>query len=186
MQRRAFTLIELLVVVAIVGVLLFFIQAALFSGRPSEHNHDMVRQAKCQAGLHVVGIAIQSYMNANNNIMPPGAWMPLLATDESPPFGQVMADYIDDSDLLKCPSDYESKIFESKGSSYEYNWTLGGKVLDLSQPGVSNLPVMFDHEPFHASADKRVPVNCLRADGSVEVLSEVPDLDMQLKGASGR
>ncbi len=174
MGRRAFTLIELLVVIAVIAVALFFV-LPLF-----RHRHITTREHLCQIKLYSIGVSIQSYMTANNDIMPQAARMPSLATEEYPPFAEVMADYFIESDGFKCRADNEKKFYESKGSSYEYNWHLGGKPLVFRQPGAPDVPVMFDHEPFrHRPGGKDVSVNCLRADGSVEAMSEVPDIGQE-------
>jgi prepilin-type N-terminal cleavage/methylation domain-containing protein/prepilin-type processing-associated H-X9-DG protein len=64
-KRNGFTLIELLVVVAIIAVLIAMLLPALGAAR------DAAKLAACGSGLHQVGIALNMYVNANNQFTPP-------------------------------------------------------------------------------------------------------------------
>ena len=58
LKRSGFTLIELLVVIAIIGLLVSILAPSLSEARYQ------AKVGKCQAGLHVVGVAIQGYMTS--------------------------------------------------------------------------------------------------------------------------
>jgi prepilin-type N-terminal cleavage/methylation domain-containing protein/prepilin-type processing-associated H-X9-DG protein len=62
--RRAFTLIELLVVIAIIAVLIALLLPAVQAAR------EAARRAQCVNNLKQLGLAIQNYHNANNEIPP--------------------------------------------------------------------------------------------------------------------
>src|SRR3954463_11789836 len=62
--KAAFTLIELLVVIAIIGILAALLLPVL--GRAKESG----RSGACLNNLHQIGIALQLYVQDNQNLMP--------------------------------------------------------------------------------------------------------------------
>ncbi len=57
-KRSGFTLIELLVVISIIGLLVSILVPSLSQAKWQ------AKVGKCQAGLHVIGVAVQSYMTS--------------------------------------------------------------------------------------------------------------------------
>jgi prepilin-type N-terminal cleavage/methylation domain-containing protein len=68
MLRRAFTLIELLVVVAIIVVLIALLLPSLGKAR------ETARRTACQANLHAIGIALNSYASEYSQEIPAWVW----------------------------------------------------------------------------------------------------------------
>jgi prepilin-type N-terminal cleavage/methylation domain-containing protein/prepilin-type processing-associated H-X9-DG protein len=168
----AFTLIELLVVIAIIGVLAALLMPAL--GRAKEAG----RSAACIGNLRQIGVALQVYVDSNNNQLP---FMrdTLVSTNEPPSntlFGVevVLKDQLGNVNVLRCPSD-RAQLFEETGSSYGWNSLLNGQKADnLNVLGMHfdphAIPVFFDKERFHAARGSNKGVNYLYADGHIKNL----------------
>ena len=168
----AFTLIELLVVIAIIGVLAALLLPVL--GRAKESG----RATACINNLHQIGIALQVYVDSNNNRLPMMRDRSLdtnsPATNTLPGVEMVLRTELGNTNVLRCPSDFAG-IFEQTGSSYSWNSLLNGEDADhLKVLGMNfaphAIPVFFDKQGFHAARGPDKAVNYLYADGHIKNL----------------
>lgn len=67
MKRRGFTLVELLVVIAIIGILVAILLPAVNAAR------EAARRAQCKNNLRQQALACNTYIEANQGRLPPGA-----------------------------------------------------------------------------------------------------------------
>jgi len=169
---RGFTLLELLVVIAVIGVLASLLLPVL--GRVKESG----RSAACLSNLHQIGIALQLYVDANNNRLPvmrdrsPDTNSP--ATNTLPSVEVVLRTELGNTNVLRCPSD-KDHVYEQTGSSYSWNSLLNGQNADsLKVLGMNfdphAIPVFYDKQSFHAARGPNKAVNYLYADGHIKNL----------------
>jgi prepilin-type N-terminal cleavage/methylation domain-containing protein/prepilin-type processing-associated H-X9-DG protein len=74
-MRRAFTLIELLVVISIISLLMAILVPALGKAKAQ------AQRAYCSSNLRQIGVAFQSYLDDNRDIMPKASAFPWDTTD---------------------------------------------------------------------------------------------------------
>jgi len=163
-RRQAFTLIELLVVIAIVAILAALLLPALARGK------EKGRTAACLSNLHQLGVALQVYIDENNNRLPYmyDKGTNATVTNSYPAVDQVLSNQLGSVKVLKCPSDRQN-VYEQTGSSYSWNPVLNGQdashlnLLGLQYPP-GHVPVFFDKATFHALNGPAHAVNYLYAD----------------------
>lgn len=170
--RQAFTLVELLVVIAIIAVLAALLLPAF--GRAKES----ARATACLSNLHQIGIALQVYVQENNNRLPVMRDAPTdpaeAATNTFPTINKVLLPQLGNTNVLHCPDDLQN-YFETTGSSYAWNNLLNGEDADhLVVFGINfnphEIPVVFDKEDFHKARGPNKAVNYLYADGHIKNL----------------
>jgi prepilin-type N-terminal cleavage/methylation domain-containing protein/prepilin-type processing-associated H-X9-DG protein len=168
----AFTLVELLVVLAIIAILAALLLPVL--GRAKEE----ARATVCLGNLHQAGLALQIYVQENNNKMPVMRDAPtdpaVAATNTFPTINQVLLTQLGNTNVLHCPSDLELD-FETTGSSYAWNNLLNGENADhltilTLQFDPQEVPVVFDKDQFHKARGPSKAVNYLYADGHIKNL----------------
>src|SRR5436853_7879795 len=124
-HQSAFTLVELLVVLVVISVLLGLLLPVVSKAKEAG------RATACLSNLRQIGIALQLYVQDNNNRLP-------LMRDRSfdtnaPPVTNalpspdvVLSNYLGAVRVLRCPSD-RKQIYEQTGSSYPWNSLLNGQ-----------------------------------------------------------
>lgn len=164
----AFTLIELLVVIAVIAILAALLFPALNRAKESGP------ATACLSNLHQIGVALQLYVQDNNNQLPRMRDKSLTSTNDLPSPDVVLSNYLGNVKVLRCPSD-RKQLFETTGSSYSWNNLLNGEdadhlvALDMSfEP--HQIPLMFDKEGFHAARGPSKAQNFLYADGHIKNL----------------
>jgi prepilin-type N-terminal cleavage/methylation domain-containing protein/prepilin-type processing-associated H-X9-DG protein len=167
---RGFTLIELLVVIAIMALLAAMLLPTL--GRAGESG----RSTACKSNLHQIGLALQLYVQQNNNRIPTMYDMPLSGSPATnlAVINQVLSSQLGSPAVLRCPSDL-ARLFEQTGSSYSWNSLINGQDADALQIFTRRLPttkvpLVFDKEKFHVLLGPKRGVNFLYADGHVKNL----------------
>ncbi|MCI0745190.1 MAG: prepilin-type N-terminal cleavage/methylation domain-containing protein [Verrucomicrobia subdivision 3 bacterium] len=167
----AFTLIELLVVLAVVGLLAALILPAL--GRAKES----ARATSCLSNLRQTGVALQLYVQDNNNRLPV-MYDALISTSGSSTntltIDHVLTNHLGSRKILHCRSD-DKDLFALTGSSYAWNALLNGQDAEHLQVfGIQfdphNIPVVFDKEAFHRARGPGKGINYLYADGRIQNL----------------
>ena len=167
----AFTLLELLVVIAVIAVLASLLLPVL--GRAKESG----RATACLSNLHQIGIALQLYVQDNNNRLPFMNDRSLTTTNPYSPPDVVLSNYLGNLQVLHCPSD-RKRVFEQTGSSYAWNNLVNGEDADhLTAMGMKfethQIPLFFDKDRFHAARGAKKEVNFLYADGHIKNLLEM-------------
>ena len=168
----AFSLIELLVVIAIIATLAALLLPVI--SRSQEEG----RANACISNLHQIGVALQIYVDSNNNTLPIMRDAPTdtnaLATNTFPTVNVVLGTELGNTNVLRCPSDFQG-IFRLTGSSYSWNDLLNGENanhlvvmgLDFNPQAI---PVFFDKQGFHAARGPNKAVNYLYADQHIKNL----------------
>jgi prepilin-type N-terminal cleavage/methylation domain-containing protein/prepilin-type processing-associated H-X9-DG protein len=169
---RGFTLIELLVVIVIVGLLAGMLLPVLGKSKAK------ARDTYCLNSLRQLGIAVVSYAQDYGSRLPMAEGMPTMPADPAHPLPRIcdlLRPYVGDgTNVFRCPND-RAAWFSKEGSSYEWNYALGGTIIDKPGFWLLNLPpekapLMYDYDNVHIGADGSGTKNTLYADGHVAPL----------------
>ncbi|HWB61297.1 MAG TPA: prepilin-type N-terminal cleavage/methylation domain-containing protein [Chthoniobacteraceae bacterium] len=159
-MKKGFTLVELLVVLVILLVLVG-ITVPVYT-RITERG----RATACVSNLRQLGIALNLYLNDNNQTMPPLAAGRTSMSQDVPVIDNTLNAYAANPAVFACPSDF-SGIASATGTSYYWNSALSGqRVANLNFLAIADatrIPVLGDKQAFHPYAQNKV--NILYADG---------------------
>lgn len=168
--RAAFTLIELLVVMAIIGILAALLLPTLNRSKAA------TRAVACMSNLHQVGIALQMYLQENNNHLPVMRDYSATADTNTVPLptpNVVLASELGNTNVLDCPAD-TAGLFQQTGSSYSWNSLINGQDAGHMQVfgmtfNSTQIPLMFDKGSFHKERGPAKAVNYLYGDSPFKI-----------------
>ncbi|MEN9992408.1 MAG: hypothetical protein RLZZ224_2110 [Verrucomicrobiota bacterium] len=151
---------ELLIVIAIIGAL-----AALIVPLTSSFLKKS-RQAACLGNLRQIGIAIESYLQDHNQMMPNLEAGRSSRQEEIPVMDNTLNVYLSNEDAFHCPED--KTLFRDTGSSYLWNSTQSNRprhrLMFFHVSGdPARVPLVSDKEAWHPGDGG---VNILYADFS--------------------
>jgi prepilin-type N-terminal cleavage/methylation domain-containing protein len=167
-REQAFTLMELLVVIAIITILAALLLPVFGKAREAG------RGAVCIGNLRQIGVALQLYIQENNNRLPTMRDRSSITNVDFPSPDIVLSNQLGNHFVLQCPSD-RKQLFEQTGSSYSWNSLLNGqdadhiRILDINFDP-HQIPLMFDKEAFHVRRGAGKEVNYLYGDDHVKNL----------------
>ena len=170
---RGFTLIELLVVIAVIALLASLLLPALGRAQRS------ARSAACLSNLHQIGLALDLYVQDNNDHLPSCAQLPSVNTN-LPSVTIRLAPYLQAKAVFQCPED--RTLFPVEQTSYEWNMFLNGAsydhpedwsaatraIVELVFGGRLNTPICGDAAAFHPASGTWTGKNALYFGGRVE------------------
>jgi prepilin-type N-terminal cleavage/methylation domain-containing protein len=173
MKTKGFTLIELLVVISIIGVLAGLLLPTLARAKSS------ALATSCVSNLHQFGLALELYVQDNENRLPVCSQMPSLNTNMTP-ITMAFRPYLRSKQIFQCPSD--KTVFAQEQTSYEWNQFLNGasydrpdewspvtkSIVEIVFGGRMNTPLSGDSVAFHGARGVWTGKNALYFDGRVQ------------------
>ena len=169
----AFSLVELLVVLAIIGLLAALLLPVVIRSK------EQGKSTACLSNLRQVGLALQMFVQDNDNKMPVMydaqlGTNPSVLTQSLATIDVVLSNHLGNARVLLCPSDRKN-LFDRTASSYAWNSLINGQDADhlvvfAIDFDPHNIPVAFDKESFHQSVGPGRGVNYLYADGHIKNL----------------
>jgi type II secretory pathway pseudopilin PulG len=171
-------MIELLVVIAIIGILASLLLPSLVGAKRRGQS------IGCVSNLHQLGLALNMYVEDNENCLPSCAWpLPSQGTNSVPPLPPItttLMPYLKSPEIFHCPAD--RSIFPAEQTSYAWDGWLNGAsyndpeglsaiteaLVEQLFGGRNNTPLMGDAAVFHPAEGIWMGKNALYFDGRVE------------------
>lgn len=144
MRRRGWTMVELLVAIGVAAVLVGVLCPLYAGGR------QRARSLSCDGNLRQLGLALSLYA-ANHDLKLPIASSAWYADKSKPSIADVLADYVSEPDLFRCPADDHMYRPDENRTSYHYTEALGGTSV--------NGPWLFELRTNYPWADRVVLVS---------------------------
>lgn len=145
-RSGGFTMVELLVVIAIIAVLGGIVYAV------SVPMIAKSRQTACLNHLRSIGVALQGYVQDNNQRLPEMEAGRSSKNEDVLVMDTVLAPFLENPEAFRCPQDKE--FFDKSGCSYLWNNTQSGRLItELSFFGIEDrpdkIPLISDKEAWH-------------------------------------
>lgn len=135
-RTKGFTLVELLVVISIIAILIGIAVPTLSTVRGS------AQKVSCSSNLRQLGLVFEMYIQENKDTYPQARYMPepFLSSSTHPSIVDALDGYIakgsEEARVYHCPDD--DQVYDLAGTSYEYQFSLGGKTLtEIMQRGMA-------------------------------------------------
>lgn len=154
-NHHGFTKVELIVVLFILG-LFVGVCVPVFSMWS-----DKAADAQCRQNLLSIGSALNAYGVDHEGVWPQLAGERSSKSQQVPVMDIVLAEYVDDQSVFRCPGD-DNDVYTRTGCSYRWDFypeamKEAGGIPDLSQvefkvesrPMLLHRAIVLDKEPFH-------------------------------------
>jgi prepilin-type N-terminal cleavage/methylation domain-containing protein len=161
-HHAGFTLVELLVVIAVMAILAGLLLPALAVARGK------AQSTRCVSNLRQIGIAVRLYADDHGGRLPSARSTAGIETNrvqKLPSIQEVLRPWLGGTnEVFRCPADGD-RLFETEGSSYEWNQAVNGRILHRIDEGAQGTGggsyLLRDREGWHPRGRR----NAVFADG---------------------